>query len=139
MSVYGRASLCAHVYVCSVREPCLCTRACEGVFFRVFPHVTVRVWVCAHICVPSACMDSFTSTCVSVYMSVCAHVFMDTGMTVDWENPLELVCASILVDENTTPVCNYNTTQIIFLLTRILAPSETHCTTTGPTTSKKPS
>lgn len=100
MQVY----LCAHVYVCSVREPCLCTRACEVVFFRIFPYVTVHVWVCAHICVPSARVDSFTSTCVSVYTSVCAHVFMDTGMTVDWENPLELICASILVDENITCV-----------------------------------
>lgn len=60
-------------------------------------------------------------------------------MTVGWENPLELICVSILVDENIMPMCNYHTTQIIFLLTKILAPSETHWTTTWPTTSKKPS
>lgn len=49
-----------------------------------------------------------------VYMHVCvcvehacARVFMDTDMNMGWENPLGLVCVSILPDENLKLMCNY--------------------------------
>lgn len=69
-------------------------------------------------------MDRFVSMCAPVCTSVCALAFMVMGMTVGGENLLGLLCVSIFLHENMKPTCNYNVTQIILLLVKILALSE---------------
>lgn len=130
MSVTCPRGACVHVHDEKERaSPLLCTCLCT------------HNHSCVCVCVPLACTDRFTSTCVSVCTVCSLHVFMDIRMTVGWENLLELVRVSVLLDENIMRLCNYanNATQIIFFFMKISALSETFWPTIWPTSSKKPS
>lgn len=69
VGVYVRASLRAHVYVCGVHEPCLCTSVCEGVSLRVLARASVHACPFARGC---NTLSTHGQLCVSVCTSVCA-------------------------------------------------------------------
>lgn len=69
VGVYMRASLCAHVYVYGVREPCLCTCVCEGAFLRVSACAFVHACPFAHGCACTSVYPRHTWTA----LRVCVH------------------------------------------------------------------